>query len=351
MSKAWQALLIVLLKNNFTIMKNIIVLFLMLAGITLFAQEDKPLKVILDTDLDSDIDDAAALAALHHYANEGKVEILATIACSAMPYTVELIDIINTYYNRPDIPVAKPEQGAPAKEWIVKGFKVSQEFPHDVNISNAPTSNHLYRKILSQQEDKSVIIISLGYLNNLYELLQSGPDEFSGLNGKELVRKKVKTYYCMAGRYPADSAETKSKAGNFRPDPLASIYVEENWPTSMVYTGGGDFARVVACGNALKETPKDNPVRRIYELGKGWKSDNWEHHSADIITVHVAVEGIETFFHEIKYGYNYFDRFGRNRWVTEKDNPLRTYVSEFKQGSNPEEIKIIFNKIISQPPK
>jgi inosine-uridine nucleoside N-ribohydrolase len=185
--------------------------------------QEQPIKVILDTDMDSDIDDAAALAALHYYANEGKAEILATISCSARPYSTQLIDIINTYYNRPDIPIAKPEQGAPDKQWIVKGEQVSKEFPHDITITNAPTSNRVYREVLSQQEDTSVVIISLGYLNNLSELLKTGPDEFSDLNGMELVRKKVKTYYCMAGRYPADTADRKSKAGNFRPDPEASV--------------------------------------------------------------------------------------------------------------------------------
>lgn len=331
-------------------MKTVLIILIIISSVHLFSQTEKPLKVILDTDLDSDIDDAAALAALHHYANEGQVEILATISCSALPASVELIDIINTYYNRPDIPVAKPEQGAPAKEWIVKGEQVSEEFPHDVNIYNAPTSNHVYRKILSQQGDNSVVIISLGYLNNLSKLLQTDPDEYSDLSGKELVRKKVRTYYCMAGRYPADSAKKDSKAGNFRPDPPASIYVEDHWPTRMIYTGGGEFAWEIACGNALKKTGKDNPVRRIYELGKSWKSDNWEHHSADIITVFVAVEGINTFFHEIKDGYNYFDRHGRNRWVTDHDNPLRSYVSEFKPGVNKEEIKKTFDLIISQEP-
>ena len=209
---------------KFVTPKIVFIIFLIVSGINIYAQQE-PMKVILDTDLDSDIDDAAALAALHHFANEGKVEILATISSSALPGSVELIDIINSYYNRPDIPVAKPEQGAPAKEWIVKHEQVSREFPYDVNITNAPTSNHVYRKILSQQEDNSVIIISLGYLNNLSELLQTGPDEYSDLGGKGLVHKKVRAYYCMAGRYPADTADKESKAGNFRPDP-ADWYIQ-----------------------------------------------------------------------------------------------------------------------------
>jgi hypothetical protein len=331
------------------ILKVFLILLLIHAGSTIYGQYE-PIKVIVDTDLDSDIDDAAALAALHHFANEGKVEILATISSSALPGTVELINIINRYYNRPDIPVAKPEQGAPAKEWIVKHEQVASEFSHDITMNNAPTSNHVYRQILSQQENNSVVIISLGYLNNLSELLQSGPDQYSDLTGTELVQKKVRTYFCMGGRYPADVADTKSKVGNFRPDPVAAIYVEENWPTQLIYTGGGGFAKKVKCGNSLKETPENNPVRRTYELGKSWKSDNWEHPTADIITIYVAVEGIDHYFNEVKYGYNYIDRYGRNRWVVDKEKPLRSCVSEFKPGVDIDEIKKVFEFIISQKP-
>jgi hypothetical protein len=330
-------------------MKSILIIFFVIFNYQLFAQGE-PVKVILDTDMDSDIDDAAAMAAMHYFADQGEIEILATVSSSALPTSVELIDIINTYYNRPDIPVGKPESGAPAKEWIVKGEQVASEFPHDVNFENAPTSNQIYRNILSQQEDNSVIIISLGYSNNLCELLKTDADKYSELSGIELVRKKVNTYYCMGGRYPADKAEKESKAGNFRPDPLSSIYVEKHWPTRLVYTGGGEFAWEVACGNALKDTPKDNPVRRIYELGKGWKSDDWKHHSADVIAVYVAVKGTGTFFHEVKTGYNYFDRYGRNRWVTDQQRPLRSYISDSKRGVNHEDIIRKFDFIISQEP-
>ena len=256
LSEIIQKKFIMILPNK----KSTLVIFLLLSCISLFSQRE-PLNIILDTDLDSDIDDAAALAALHHYANEGKVKILATISCSALPSSVELIDIINTYYNRPDIPVAKPEPGAPAKKWIVKGEQVSREFPHDITFSNAPTSNRVYRQILSKQEDNSVIIISLGYLNNLFELLQTRPDEFSNLNGKELVRKKVRAYYCMAGRYPADTDDKQSKAGNFRPDPAASIFVEKQWPTRLpVEMLLKKQKKIILCEGSMNWERDGNPI-------------------------------------------------------------------------------------------
>ena len=60
-------------------------------------------------------------------------------------------------------------------------------------------SYKLYRKLLAESPDKSVTIASIGFVTSLSRLLQSGPDEYSPLNGVELVRKKVKELYAMGG--------------------------------------------------------------------------------------------------------------------------------------------------------
>jgi hypothetical protein len=65
-----------------------------------------PEKIILDTDMGSDCDDAGALALLNEYAREGKAEILGVIFSSgAVPYGVGVIDAINRYYDHHDIPI------------------------------------------------------------------------------------------------------------------------------------------------------------------------------------------------------------------------------------------------------
>ena len=48
------------------------------------------------------------------------------------------------------------------------------------------------RETLSEAEDNSVVIVSLGFLHNIAQLLKSPADEISSLTGVELVRKKVK---------------------------------------------------------------------------------------------------------------------------------------------------------------
>lgn len=54
----------------------------------------------------SDCDDVGALALLHEFENQGKVEILGIIYSSgAVPYGVGIIDAINRYYNHSAIPI------------------------------------------------------------------------------------------------------------------------------------------------------------------------------------------------------------------------------------------------------
>ena len=49
----------------------------------------------------------------------------------------------------------------------------------------------VYRKVLSESPDGSVHIASIGITTNMRDLVLSQPDEFSPLNGTELIAKKV----------------------------------------------------------------------------------------------------------------------------------------------------------------
>lgn len=307
-----------------------------------------PKKVILDTDMDSDIDDVAALALLHHYAAIGKVEILATVSCSSDRYSVQLINAINTYYGRPDIPVGIPKEGAPKHSWILEGAKLAGIYNHSATWENSLSAVKVYRKLLAEQADSSVTIISIGYLNNLYDLLNSEPDEYSPLKGIDLVALKVDSYFCMGGSYPSDDVPKTIKYGNFRPDPFSTDYVLQNWPTLICFTGGGDFAESIQHGNGLKYLSEDDITRKAYELAKGDKETDWSHHSADILTVWIAVNGAAPFFHETMTGYNEVDEYGRNTWILEKDNPKHIQISELNKDIQPEEVSAVFNQYLKK---
>src|SRR5436305_297105 len=78
-----------------------IALLLALAG----AVRSAPVDLIFDTDMMTDCDDAGAMAVLHALADRGECRILATVVSSAEPKSALAVEIINTYYGRPELPV------------------------------------------------------------------------------------------------------------------------------------------------------------------------------------------------------------------------------------------------------
>ncbi len=251
-------------------------------------------KIIYDTDMESDVDDVGATAVLHALANRGEAKILATMVSSVNPWSAPCLDAINTFYGRPDIPIGVPK-GEAVNRKSVYAQSVAEAYPHSVTSSDSlPEAALLYRKILAEQPDSSVVIVTVGYLTNLSRLLHTPPDEFSPLNGRELVEQKVKHYVCMGGRFPKNT--NTQVHGNWKPDPAATVDVVKNWSTHILFSGGGDqLAHIYQTGSTLPGTEEDHIVRRAYEWffeRAGWAKGP-THHSADLLAVLIAVRGLD----------------------------------------------------------
>ena len=67
----------------------------------LTAQE--PLRLIFDTDMGNDVDDAMALAMIHTLETRGVCKLLAVTITKDHPKAGPFVDAINTFYNRGDI--------------------------------------------------------------------------------------------------------------------------------------------------------------------------------------------------------------------------------------------------------
>ena len=154
------------------IFRLLIVVIIMLAS---FMQKPIPVNIIFDTDIAPDYDDVGALAMLHAFADKGEAKILATISSNAFETTAPTLSVINTYYNRADIPIgvvkaSKPYFNCP-RLWA-EG--IIAKYPHVIKTNKeAYDAVMLYRKILSVQPDKSVTIVTVGTLTNISNLLNS----------------------------------------------------------------------------------------------------------------------------------------------------------------------------------
>lgn len=165
-------------------------------------QGKKIVKIIFDTDMGPDYDDVGAIAILHTLASKGECEILATIASDSHLSIAPTIDLFNRFFKKSDIPVGGATVNAPAivppNHW---NDSLINRFDSKLQNKEYPSSPAVYRKTLAEQEDHSVTIVTVGFVSNLYELLQSKADQFSPLSGKELIKQKVEKLVAMAGAF------------------------------------------------------------------------------------------------------------------------------------------------------
>jgi hypothetical protein len=317
----------------------------------------KPVKIIFDTDMDSDVDDVGALAMLNAMMDNGEVEILAVMVSSTHPGSAACADAINTYYGRPDIPIGiKKGKGVNRSNGYVD--KVAAKFPHDLGKgTDIPDAKLLYRKILSEQPDKSVRIVTVGYTSNLEDLLKTPADEYSKLNGRDLVESKVSEYFCVGGKYPNDLSYEGN--GNFEPDGKAVKYVNDHWPTMITFIAGEQYFWDVKTGARLmKESDLDkNPVAYAYKVFHSivtWDYLEPEHHSADQIGTYVAVKGFENKYTLTKTsGYFHIWDNGLCEWRTDSVAPLRRISYSLKEPyeETAKEFAVVIENLMMQKPK
>ena len=235
-----------------------------------------PIRIILDTDIGPDFDDVGAVTVLHAMADSGKVEILGIMACNKDSLVVPTIDVLNTYFGRPAIPV-----GAPKSNGVKIGSNqhwpdsIIANYPHQILSTNdAPDAVAQYRKILSTQPDGSVTIVSIGFITNLSNLLLSPADQISNLNGTDLVARKVKKLVSMAGWFP------KGKEYNVYMDSTASKYCFEHWPTPVTFTGFEIGDKIKTGLKLVGSTIRHSPVKDAFRIAMTGSKDDLNGHSS-----------------------------------------------------------------------
>jgi len=75
------------------------------------ADANDPVRLIFDTDMGNDIDDALALAVIHALASRNECQLLAVTSTKDNPFSAAYIDLINTFYGRSDVPVGVVRNG------------------------------------------------------------------------------------------------------------------------------------------------------------------------------------------------------------------------------------------------
>jgi len=306
------------------------------------AQKTKPVPVIFDSDMGPDYDDVGALTLLHAFADSGYITILATVASTKYEGVAAVFSVLNTYFKRPGLLIGVPKGKAlelkDNQHWT---DTLLLNYPHKVKKNDEVLSAiDVYRKSLASQPDGSVTIITVGFLTNLADLLQSLPDKYSKLTGKELVRKKVKQLVCMAGSFPAGNEF------NVRMDASSSKIVFENWETPILLSGV-EIGMKIKTGLPLinDRSIKNSPVKDAFQICIPLSpQDSAGRMSWDQTAVLLAVKGYKPWWN-IQTGKIKIAEDGSNTW--ENQNSLHNYLIE---SQSPIIVRDLINNLMMHQP-
>ena len=307
------------------------------------AQKQKPVPIIFDSDIGPDYDDVGAITMLHAFADSGEAKILATVASDKYPNAAAVLSVFNTYFKRPNIPIG-----------IVKGNGVNlsneqhwsdtlvAKYPHKIKSNDeAEDAVTVYRKILSQQPDNSVTIVTVGFLTNLANLMNSKPDKYSPLDGTTLIHKKVKRLVSMAGRFP------EGKEFNVFMDSTSSQIVFSKWPTEVIFSGF-EIGEKIKTGLPLVQNNaiQNSPVKDVFRICLLMAEEDRNGRSSwDETAVLVAVKGFEPYY-SVESGSIIVNDDGSNSW--DKDGNNQFYLVEKLPH---EQVQQLINNLMQHQPK
>jgi inosine-uridine nucleoside N-ribohydrolase len=267
----------------------------------------RPVPVVLDTDMGNDVDDALALAMLHAFESRGEARLLAVTVTKDNAWAAPYVDLVNTFYGRPHVPVGVVREGkaphdtdmirVPATRTRPDGALV---YPHALTDgAQAPEATAVLRRALAGAEDGTVVVVQIGFSTNLARLLDTPADDASPLAGRDLAARKVRRLSVMAGNFAAGN-------GNFPDDTRPEYNVETDlpaaqklfseWPSPVVASGfevGVSMrfpAHAVVNHMAYVE---DHPVAEAYRL---YRPMPYNRPTWDLTAVLYAVRPDEGYF-------------------------------------------------------
>lgn len=262
---------------------------------SLFAQQPpKPVPIIFDSDMGPDYDDVGAITILHALADKGEAKILATVASTKYEGVAGVLNIFNTYFNRPNIPIGVPKGYAlELRDWQHWTDTLLAKYSHKIKTNaEAWDAVKLYRKILAARPDHSVTIVTVGFLTNLSNLLDTKADAYSSLSGTELVKRKVKRLVCMAGKFPF------GYEFNVMKDAKASQHIFTSWPSPVIFSGF-EIGEKIKVGLPLihNNSITNDPVKDVFRIAIPMaKEDALGRKSWDETAVLIAIKGYDNWY-------------------------------------------------------
>jgi inosine-uridine nucleoside N-ribohydrolase len=315
-------------------------------------------RVILDTDMGNDVDDALALAVLHALESRGESRLLAVTVTKDEPYAAPYVDLVNTFYGRPDIPIGVARSGiTPGADFQtavaqLRGPDGAPLYPHDLRDGRrAPEATAVLRRVLAAQPDSSVVLVQVGFSTNLARLLDTPGDAHSPLAGRELVARKVRVLQVMAGYFgPPERAPSPDFVEfNVERDIPSARALFARWPTPIEVSGWEVGDAVVYPAESIERDfgyVAHHPVRDGYVRYRGARYP-YDRPTWDVTSALHAVRPDRNYFGRSEPGRVTVDARGRVHFRPEPGGPHRYLTVSPAQVGRAREAMVL---LASEPP-
>jgi inosine-uridine nucleoside N-ribohydrolase len=224
-----------------------------------------PVRLIFDTDMGNDVDDALALAMIHALETKGEAKLLAVTITKDNRWAAPYVSLVDTFYGRGGIPIGVVRDGktpedsrmiqVPAERRDAAGAYV---YPRRIeNGAAAPEAVGVLRDVLRAEQDGAVTIVQVGFSTNLARLLETD---------RALIAKKVRLLVMMAGAFPDGNPEY-----NVKTDIPAAQRVFSDWPTPIVASGFEVGLKILYPASSIEHDfnyVHDHPIADAYRAYK-----------------------------------------------------------------------------------
>lgn len=253
-------------------------------------------KIILDTDMGVDCDDAVALALLLNKHRNKECELISVTTSSTREGATATVKAICDYYET-YVPIGT--MALPALD-CDKINTYAKEVKQKYNLQDSTVDAvKLLREKIEKSTDK-VVFIAIGPLVNVRRFLESQADEISNKTGLELAKEKISALYIMGGSFIENyeligmKREELFPEWNILQDVKSAQIVANTFPCETYFVpweAGFDVFTNIGKG--------DNPVwhsMREHARYLGVDEVGYKRHSWDPVTCLLATENCSEYF-------------------------------------------------------